>query len=215
MDDIKVSIFKRNGAGRSRFYHMQYRDPVAGRKISKSSGETRRREAERAAAKWEAELRKGRGRRSGKTTWQDFRTRYQDEKLASLAEQTERKVFTVFASVETILAPKRLADLTADRLSYYQSQLRAGKGTVDRKGKPRPDRPRSESTIHSYLGHLRAALRWAVKMKMLREAPAIEVPRRAKRNTAKGRPINGEEFDRMLAKVETGLTKMLLACFSC
>ena len=92
MDDIKVSIFKRSGDGRTRFYQMQYRDPVAGRKVSKSTGETRRREAERKAAKWEAELREGRRQKSGKTTWQDFRSRYEDEKLASLAEQTERKV---------------------------------------------------------------------------------------------------------------------------
>ena len=49
MDDIKVSIFKRKTDTN---YQMQYRDPATGNKVRKTTGEKRKREAERAAATW-------------------------------------------------------------------------------------------------------------------------------------------------------------------
>jgi integrase len=52
------------------------------------------------------------------------------------------------------------------------------------------------------LAHLRAALQWAVRMKLLAVMPALDKPKRTKGGKMmKGRPITGEEFDRMLAVV--------------
>ena len=59
-----------------------------------------------------------------------------------------------------------LANLTADRLSVFQSKLR--------------DDKLAESTIGPMLAHLRAALQWGVRMKMLSAVPAMEKPKRAK-----------------------------------
>ena len=185
MEEIKVQVvtFK----GRTNLM-LRYVDPMTGKQVHKSSGCTKRKEAERAAAKWEAELREGRYFAGSKMLWSDFRTRYEDEVLAGRAKATDHKVSGVFNSVERILSPKRLCDLTAQRLSYFQSKLR--------------EAGRAESTIKSCLAHLRSALNWAVGQSILATAPKIEKPKRAKGGKLmKGRPITGEEFDRMLAAV--------------
>lgn len=67
---------------------MQYRDPVTGNKKRKSSGERTKREAERAAAKWETELRQGLGAVASRMSWEDFRQRCEDEALSALADTT-------------------------------------------------------------------------------------------------------------------------------
>ncbi|MCH8046437.1 MAG: site-specific integrase [Planctomycetes bacterium] len=190
MDAITVSIFKRKGSNRSPNYQMQFRDPVSGRKIVKTTGQTRRREAERAAATWEAELNENGYQRAAKTTWQDFRERYEAEQLSGLAENTEKHVFTVFNQVEKIIGPRRLVDVTADQLSRFAAELRAA--------------GRAESTIRSYLAHIGAALNWAVGIGLLREAPKIVHPKRAKGvKVMKGRPLATEEFERMIANIDS------------
>jgi integrase len=116
--------------------------------------------------------------------------------LASLAENTDKKVQGVFNAVEKYLAPVRLRDVTADRLSYLQAKLREAEKSNDTIKK------RSENTIKGHLAHLMSALRWAVKVGMLAKAPEVTMPKRAKgANVMKGRPISGEEFDRMLEAV--------------
>lgn len=92
---------------------------------------------------------------------------------------------TVFNAVEKILSPSRLRDLTADRLSYFQSQLREG--------------GRAEPTIRTYMAHLMSALKWAVTVSLLGAVPKVKLPKRAKKaKLMKGRPITGDEFERMV-----------------
>ncbi len=59
-----------------------------------------------------------------------------------------------------------------------------------------------ETSIATHLRHLRAALGWAVSMRLLPKVPEIPMPKRAKgRSLMRGRPISTEEFERMLAAV--------------
>jgi len=147
-------------------------------------GKKQRREAERVAAVWEAELREGRYKAPSNITWAEFTERYDREALSALAERTGKKVWGVFALVLEILKPRRLADLTTERISHFQTVLR--------------ERGRAEDTIAGNLAHLKAALRWAATMGMVHDVPKIVMPRRAKGNKAmKGRPLVGEEFERM------------------
>ena len=140
------------------------------------------------AAKWEAELQEGRYQAPCNIGWAAFRERYEDEVLPGLAKKTGAMLGTVFNAVEAILRPERLRDLTAERLSYFQSQLRAG--------------DRSEPTIRSYLAHLSSALGWAVQIGLLNAIPKIQLPKRAKNSKImKGRPITTEEFERLLEQV--------------
>jgi integrase len=190
-ESVKVSVVEFSDR---RYFQLQWRDPLTGRKRTKSSGventgrKRERTEAERRAAQLEADLRDNRYREPSKVTWDEFRDRYDAEVLPGLASATGQKVDAVFNTLERILSPTRLRDLTAGRLSKYAAQLR--------------QEGRAETTIASYLAHLGAALRWAVRVKMLAEVPAIPKPHRASRGEmAKGRPVTGEELDRMLAAV--------------
>ncbi len=204
MDRVKVKVVE---FGDRKCFQMQYVDPMTRKKKTRSTGVARtnrkkdRTEAERVAAKWEAELREGRYHDPCKITWAEFRQRYEDEMLTGMADGTDRKVSSVFNAVEAILNPTMLRDLSADRLSYFQAELRKGR-TATEKVVPH----RAESTIAGYMAHLRAGLQWAVNVGLLTSLPKIQRLRRAKSaGVMKGRPITGEEFDRMLTKAEAAL----------
>ena len=65
MHEIQVNIVSRNN--RPHFY-MRYKDPVTGKQPERSTGKSNRREAEKVAAKWEAELQEGRYKATSKIT---------------------------------------------------------------------------------------------------------------------------------------------------
>lgn len=169
---------------------LRYVDPVTGRQQCRSARTTSRRDAERAAAKWEAELQAGRYRKPSKLSWAEFRTRYEDEKLSSLSPNTAEATASAFNHLEKFISPGRLASVTATVLSQFQAELR-------RTGI-------QETSIATHLRHLRAALGWAVSMGLLGERPAIQMPKRAKGQVLmRGRPISTEEFERMLMSTAT------------
>src|SRR5690606_26411204 len=57
----------------------------------------------------------------------------------------------------------------------------------------------AEATVAAQLRHLKALLRWGARHGMLRTVPHIEIG--TSEAPARGRPITGEEFDRMLEAV--------------
>ncbi|QDU80713.1 site-specific tyrosine recombinase XerC [Polystyrenella longa] len=186
-EDIKVYVIKKAS---KKFLYMKYVDPETNREITRSTKTNRMKEAIRAAGRWESELRSGQYKGTCRTKWEDFRERYEVEHVSGLSPETDAKISAVFNMVEQILNPKRLAELTAANISRYQSELR--------------HLGRSEQTIKSHTTHLKAALNWAVSVELLPKAPKISLPSRAKGATMmKGRPITGEEFERMIACTES------------
>jgi integrase len=154
--------------------------------------------ARKLAALWENDLNSGRDLGRHSTGWQQFRLRYESEVVPGLADGTAHKIATVLNAVEKALprvAGGKLADLNPEALSRFQADLRDGK--------------RSESTIGSYLAHLRSALAWAHDQGMTPTMLKIKRPQRAKKRgsgtKAKGRPITLEEFERLLGKVPAAL----------
>ena len=184
-DQIKVLIV--NYPDR-KYLVMRYVDPITGKGKARSTGTINRREAERAAAKWEAELREGRYRPASQITWQEFRERHEKEKLSSLSPRTLSSTDTAFNHLEKTINPAKLSALNANTLSRFQSDLRAT-GVA-------------ETTIATHLRHIRAALSWALAMGLVSEVPKIIMPKRARGITLmRGRPITAEEFERMIAVV--------------
>jgi integrase len=175
-------------------YQLQWRDPVTGRTRTKTTnvevalGSRGRRAAERLAAELELQLQDGGAQVPFRVTWDAFRSRYEAEVLPGLSLQTTRKVATLANHVEAILNPRLLGDLDEAKVSYLVVGLRK-KGVT-------------ESTVQSYLGHLKAMLNWAVDQRLLRSRPRFPKIRRMKKSRAsspmKGRPITGEEVERML-----------------
>jgi len=204
--------------------YMRYKDPVTGKHVTRSTEIPRdsgraRKEAEKVAAKWEAELHEGRYKAPSKMTWAEFRERYEDEVVPGLAEKTAAKVSAMFNAVEEHIGVVLLADLSAEKISQLTKKLREAewsKDTLARKAKRKGQKVErtskaevrvglSEATIKGTLAYLLASLRWAKKLKMLVEVPEIVQPKRAKKSKTttpmKGRPIAAEEFERMLAAV--------------
>lgn len=178
--------------GDRKHWQMQFRDPATGKKKTRSTGventglKRDRDAAVSAAGKWEAELREGRYQSPSKTTWAQFRERYTSESLAALSDNGAIRAETVLDLVEHHTPVDLLAKMTTERVAEFTKALRT-------------ERQVAESTIKSYLGQLRAALRWAHRQGLLVKLPTFEMPKRAKGAKAmKGRPLTGEEFDRLL-----------------
>ena len=184
-DEVTVKV---NSYGTGRALSLVYFDPISGKKKAKSAGTTDWREAERLAGELQRELAAGRYAPPSKTTWQQFRERYEAEHLASLKPKTIHSAKCVLNQIEEHLAPDRLAKLNASALSTLQSKLRATKI--------------KETTIASVLRHVRAALGWAASVGMIPEVPKMVMPKRAKGRKMKGGALVGEQFERMLVQIE-------------
>ena len=196
MNEIHVTVFRREGR---RFFEAQWGDPITGKKKTRSTGKDRKRDAERVAGELEAELRDGRYHHSSRVSWADFRDRYEADVARGLSDSTQNLVVTTFNAVERIIDPKYLQSLSAEQISSFQRDLRepaqVGRRFV------------ADSTIRSYLRHLKAALNWAKDVGMIATVPAITMPRKRASGDMKGRPITAEEFERMLASVLTVVGK--------
>jgi integrase len=193
-DEVKVYVVE---FGDRANYQLQWRDPVTRKLRTKTTAVKRtglardRKAAERLAGELETQLVSGSASLPTKFTWEEFRMRYETEVVPGLAKETSNKIAVVFGYVETIIAPARLRDMTEARISHFAATIRAS-------GK-------AETTIQSYLAHLKAMLRWAVSQKLLPACPTFPKVQRKKKSTGttpmKGRPITLEEFERMLEKV--------------
>ena len=167
---------------------MYYLDPVTEKQVSRSTGRQTRRAAERVAARWEEELRSGRSEGDPRMTWKAFREKYETEKLASLSQRTREATDTAFNHLENLIAPARLSALDEATISIFQAKLR--------------QRKIQETSIASYLRHLKAALNWAVSMGLMPVMPKIHMPKRSKgQRIMRGRPISTEEYERMVKTV--------------
>lgn len=182
-DSIKVHVVD---YGRKHWY-MRYVDPITGKQDAKSTGvrmteKDSKKLANRVAAKREADLREGRYKSPSKTTWEEFRERYEAEKLPGCSGWYRGAMRTVMNRLERF-GVSRLSQIDAGVLGRFVAALRAD-GVAD-------------STIRTYLKHIRAALAWGHELGIIAEIPKIKLPKM--HSKMKGRPITTEEFERMLA----------------
>lgn len=189
---VKVYLMLRKGRKK---FECQWADPITGRLKTKSTGTTKRREAERFAGALEASINSGQHEELTNITWQAAADRYQDEVMSSRAVTTLNKFRTVRKAVEKIIDPKYLRVVSTDQISKLQSALRA--------------KNLAEATIKSDLSALRSFLNWTHRMGMLPKAPLFSMPKRT--GKMKHRPVTAEEYERMLACVEQVATKPLAA----
>jgi integrase len=192
--DHRIKVHVRKYSDRPNFL-LQWKDPVTGRlrtlttDIPQSGGRKARDEAAGLAREYEKKLNED--LIPSNITWERFRTRYEDEHASGLSEGSVAKIGTVMNHVEEILNPTKLQSMTAEAISRFAAGMR-------KKGL-------SESTIDGYLGTLEAALNWGVDQGLLPKCPKFPTVQRKKKTKnvpMKGRPITGEEFERMLASTE-------------
>lgn len=177
-DNTKVDVVDE---GRRNLYLVAKRGRKRLRK--KSAGTAGRRDAERAAAVWQRELNDeanlDRGRSIG---WDDFRERYIGAREGEVADATlehDESALDLFARIVGVMKPD---EIRTDHVDRFRAGLR--------------DEGRAPATIDRHLRHLKASLRWAHRRRLVREVPVFEMNGG---HTSKGRPLTGEEFDRMLS----------------
>ncbi|MEX2310641.1 MAG: tyrosine-type recombinase/integrase [Pirellulales bacterium] len=184
-EEIKVHVID-YGAGRNLM--MRYLDPNSSRHVAKTTGTRNRTKAERAAAKWEAELREGRYQKPSRMEWSAFREYYVDNALAGLAENSIVADESTLNAFKKHCSPNKLGDLTTERVTEFTGRLR--KASL------------REATVARHLRHLKATARWAHRKGLLPALPVFDMPKRAKgAKVMRGRPVTGEEFERMIANV--------------
>ncbi|TWT29183.1 site-specific tyrosine recombinase XerC [Posidoniimonas corsicana] len=199
MEEIKVHVVDK---GR-KYLYMLYRDPITNRQVARSTGTASKKEAAKVAAKWEAELQEGRYERSARMPWAEFREAWEDAHMHDLAPATMVNYAATFNAFEDFCNPQRVGDLTTPRVTAYAAHLRRERTrTIKRGGEEVQESYRlSEASVGRHLRHLKAVARWASRQGMLPKVPQFEMPKRANAARMKGRPITGEEFDRMIAAV--------------
>lgn len=178
--NVRVYVYSR--AGRGSLY-LGYRDPATGRKYSRSAGTTNRREAERAAALWEQEVRLH-GSTDGSMPWDVFVTQYTERHLSQLRDSAVKAALGSLRAFEQHASPRTIGDVSSVMVADWLAAYR---------------RTAAEQTVRSRLGGLKAALTWAVDVGILPAAPRIPRQRKSgRKSSGKGRAIEPHEFAAML-----------------
>ena len=196
-DEIRVTVMR---YGDRTNLMLAYIDPISGKRRTQSAGTASEKEAWKAAAKWEEELRAGPHCPPSKITWAAFRERYQEEHLASLSKAGRESAQFHLNQLEKHLNPDRLCKVNASSLSTFQTKLR--KPRTKKKGKEVITLPPlKETSIASSLRAIKAALSWGVSVGMLGAVPKINMPKGSKGRKMKGGALVGEQFDHLTAAV--------------
>jgi integrase len=182
-EEIRVTVVS---VGQGRPLSLRWIDPGTGRPKFKSSKTRKRKEAERAAAALEHDLRDGKLATNARMGWQDFVVKFSEQVLPGRAEKTRLVYQTTFNAVDRLVKPERLGSLTATRIDEFAALLR-------KEGK-------AEASIKAYLAHLRGSLAWAARLKWIRAIPEFPETLRVGKGDGgmKGRPVTGEELWKLL-----------------
>jgi integrase len=176
-----IRVLVKNPSDRTNL-QLYYVNPLTGVVETRSARTADPREAQREAARWEAELVAGTS--PSATTWEAFRMRFETEHLAALSRKTQMSYATALNWFEELVgSPRAMSAIDASVVSRFKGRLR---GVVD-----------SEHSVATYLGHLRGALRWAASVGMLRVAPTFKLPQLPKRRLVRGRSLTDDEYSRM------------------
>lgn len=164
--------------------HLQlyYVDPATKKEISRSAGTSNRKEAERAAARWEDELVKFRG--VDNCGWEYFRQRFEEAHLASMERRTRNGYIEALDHFARLFKPDSVAAVTTDQVTQLKGALLREKRPV--------------TTVAKILTHLRVAFNFAERNGFLRKCPHFDMPRMVDQRFMRGRPITDDEVQLML-----------------
>lgn len=166
-----------------KYWQLRWTEP-GGQVKQQSARTTKRREAERMAARKAIELAEARHQVAlHRQTWQYCRDRFVDEHVARTAARTQTSYLTALSRFEGICDPHMASECTSDLLAKFVAELLADE--------------LSPNTIKGYLRHLRPLWTMMVELGVINRAPTAKAPTRGG-SAAKGRPLTAEEFERML-----------------
>ena len=202
MNEIKVYVVKFQDRDN---YAMKYTDPETGRNVRRSTGTSKRKEADKIAAKWEAELQEGRYQKRSRMSWEEFCERFELDGTGGLKPSTVNGYMDSLTAFERHCHPSRVSDLSTVRMAAFARELRKPRTVTIGKGKKKRKKTiqLSEASVARHLRHLKKVSRWANRHGYLSKVPSFDMPKRASgASRMKGRPITTEEFERMLTATE-------------
>lgn len=186
MDEINVIVVKRKDR---KNLCLRYTDPVTGKRHEKNSGTTSQKKAQRAAGEWQAELQSGQDGRGKLVSWSEFRQRYDDDQVAHMKPSTQVTVDGIFSVFERVMKPDKLTRISPQWLTRFV-KLRTEEV--------------EQSTITGDFRVLKAAMNWAKSQGLINSVPEFPKLKKARKAKAmKGRAVTAEEFERMLAAVDS------------
>lgn len=196
----KARVPKVRMAMRGGYWQIRYTCPIEKREVRISTKTADEAEAIEQRKKIEAKLRLGievTPRRKmtlgASMPWEDFREEYSQLKVSTMRESSQNQTEINIDVCEAIMQPRTLGEMaTPGNLATLQAKLLAGAASKKK--------ARSPHTVRSYMATLIAALNWAHRPMHWLPA-AVEFDLLEADDPAKGRPITGEEFERMLAAV--------------
>jgi integrase len=178
MKSINVSVFRKTG--RTGF-HFIWKDPRTGKRRTKASGESKKRNAERAAADFEDEL----NRRAAPDLilWEDFVFDYDRQVLKHAASGTAYAAYAAFKHFTAAVKCERLEQVPGLIGAFRLALL---------------DNPNLAPTTQTgYLKHFRSAMNWAHEQGLLVDKVKIKMPP-SPETEMKGRPLTDVEYRLML-----------------
>jgi integrase len=176
---IHVRLMHREGRK-----HLEARwiDPLTGKLKTKSTGTSKRKDAERFAARLEDQLNAAPDRANvTEARFADIWERYKSEVFPELSRKTCQKTTSAINSFQEMVNPLFVASITANVLQSWSASLRR--------------KELAGYTIKGYLAEVSKVLRWADRVGIAGKPPHVEMPRRLA--SMKGRAPTSEEFDRM------------------
>jgi integrase len=198
--DKRITVWVQRFKDRSTLM-LQWIDPETGKRKSKSAETTIRGVAEMRRTELEYELNHGLHQEASRMSWEKFRELFEAEYTSGLRANTRDNYEDTFDCFERLCNPTSLRAITARTLSAFAGSLRKQKGffggTIQ------------ESTIKVRMQHMRTALNWAVKQKMIPECP--EFPR-IKTPKRKPQPVSAEAYERLLMKAPDEQMRVFLMC---
>jgi len=184
----RITVWVQRFKGRTNLV-LQWIDPHTGARKSKSAETHIIGVAEMKRTELEYELNHGLHQEASRMSWEKFRELFEAEYVSGLREDTRDNYRDSFDAFERLMHPSTLRGVTERTISAYVGTLRKQPGY---KGGTM-----QESTIKIRLQHLRTALNWAARQKMIADCPAFPSIRPPKR---KPQPVPVESFERMLPK---------------
>lgn len=188
MQEKRITVWIQSYSDRSNLTLM-WIDPLTGKRKSESAETSIRSLAEMKRTEKEYELNHGLHKEVSRMSWEKFRQLFETEHVSGRRQNTRDNYAETFAAFEKLCRPTSLRGITTRTISAFVGALRKQPGY--RGG------TMQESTIKIRVQHMRTALTWAVRQRLIPEAPdfpVIKVPKR------KPQPVSTEAYERMLAK---------------
>lgn len=177
MSRISVGVFRKSS---KKCFYFIWKDPVTHKRKTKSSGLTKKREAERAALEYEEKL--NRLAEPGAIKWSDFVSLHERHSLKHLSDSTAYSVSAAFSWFETATGVQYLHEVPnlvgKFKLALLDSDL-------------------APATQVGYLKHFRSSVNWAHEHGYLADKISLKVPA-GPETEMKGRPLTDAEYQSML-----------------